>query len=600
MFTKFAFLCLIFSVLTSPLQASKTSKCPGDFHSKECKRKIAYASKLLNHACTISPFASGCTIHRVCEAAASTSDGCKAINSLLSICKEFRHLAPCRALTRSCGSVHGVLHCPGIVDLAVPTTKVAYEAMQKICGSHYMTGCDHCKTSKEFSEAIKDHSYLKDACYDPFGVLSRMCIEMDMIPCDPWVAWCAKPSTKDIPELCDIPTKSVNSVLGLGGCEDGPMTHSRSVQEVRDNMNMSVSTVSTHSDPCVRNPKKKGCESYVYPEESVLTDINTLCGTGRGGMPWMPSCNIWQDCTKRQDHSSYCTPFRVLATICEDMPYMGGCRNYDSLCQSGSQVQECTTQPPIPYAPTTKTTQEAIVKSCSVHTMPQCTQCPRQGKDCPNPMKTMSEMCYSMPSMQFCQLHTSFCSGTHNYFKSFCHLNSGDFLPPMRMYFHTGQRDIILFKDWIPESTTGYALSFLAIVVMGIIVQGMKFVRNMLENNWHRKILAAQEAAQSPTPATYGYILSLGIFSQTSFESIMFRNVIRAVLTGFVVTLDFALMLVAMTFNVGLFIAVVAGLVLGMLLFGHMPERDYIYKKKPLADQSDRQPYGGSIDGCCT
>ncbi len=35
-------------------------------------------------------------------------------------------------------------------------------------------------------------------------------------------------------------------------------------------------------------------------------------------------------------------------------------------------------------------------------------------------------------------------------------------------------------------------------------------------------------------------------------------------------TLEFLLMLVAMTFNVGLFVCVIAGLALGTLLFGHI------------------------------
>ena len=45
------------------------------------------------------------------------------------------------------------------------------------------------------------------------------------------------------------------------------------------------------------------------------------------------------------------------------------------------------------------------------------------------------------------------------------------------------------------------------------------------------------------------------------------RGHVSAVVTA---TLEFMLMLVAMTFNVGLFICVIAGLALGTLLFGHI------------------------------
>lgn len=71
-------------------------------------------------------------------------------------------------------------------------------------------------------------------------------------------------------------------------------------------------------------------------------------------------------------------------------------------------------------------------------------------------------------------------------------------------------------------------------------------------------------------------------------------------LLGVIATLDFALMLVAMTFNVGLFIGVVLGLALGTLVLGQVPERNYVYKKEPLAGQINLQPYGDTTDGCCT
>lgn len=375
---------------------------------------------------------------------------------------------------------------------------------------------------------------------------------------------------------------------------------------------MTRGSTPTQAEPCVQNPKNSTCGNYVYPDDKVRADISSLCGTGRGGMPWMPSCNLWKDCLQRQDYKQYCYPFTVLATICEDMPLMRGCASYKSLCDKGSIVKQCTVHGAIPYAPKTQPTQDAIVKACGVHTMPQCSQCPRPGRECPEPLKTLAEMCHAMPSMMLCQNYTRFCSATHNAFASFCHLNSGDFLPPMRMYFHTGQRDIILFRDWIPESTTGYAFSFLAVVAMGIILQALKMGRTQLENYWHKEIMAAKEATATQTEASTGQGSNTPL-RQTSFIAVAYRNVIRSILTGdymegtegdlllgVIATLDFALMLVAMTFNVGLFIAVVLGLALGTLVLGQVPERNYTYKKEPLAGQINLQPYGDTNDGCCT
>ncbi len=45
-----------------------------------------------------------------------------------------------------------------------------------------------------------------------------------------------------------------------------------------------------------------------------------------------------------------CAPMTLLATLCVDMPSMGGCRTYNALCNAtaGSVVQQCKDFPAIP------------------------------------------------------------------------------------------------------------------------------------------------------------------------------------------------------------------------------------------------------------
>lgn len=50
------------------------------------------------------------------------------------------------------------------------------------------------------------------------------------------------------------------------------------------------------------------------------------------------------------------------------------------------------------------------------------------------------------------------------------------------------------------------------------------------------------------------------------------RNFVRAAFTTLVVFLDYMLMLIVMTFNVGLIVSAVLGFGIGALLFGHMGE----------------------------
>lgn len=57
-------------------------------------------------------------------------------------------------------------------------------------------------------------------------------------------------------------------------------------------------------------------------------------------------------------------------------------------------------------------------------------------------------------------------------------------------------------------------------------------------------------------------------------------------------------MLIAMTFNVGLFLAVITGLALGIFCFGHIVEKDYVF----LSKTDNTAPLLGRVDdaGCCS
>ncbi len=80
-----------------------------------------------------------------------------------------------------------------------------------------------------------------------------------------------------------------------------------------------------------------------------------------------------------------------------------------------------------------------------------------------------------MPGMAECRGHDAFCNAAGAGFEPFCSAAGiSDALPPMRMYFHTGTYDLILFRRWVPTAVWQYALSCLAIVAMGVVVQGVR------------------------------------------------------------------------------------------------------------------------------
>eukprot|EP00210_Caulerpa_lentillifera_P003593 g3428.t1 len=606
--------------LISPLLLT-ASTCPREFNSWRCRRQISRASHLLHEACALTPFASGCSVHRICHEVNSTTDSCQPLHSLVSVCGEYPDLVPCSTLSSACSSIENLLSCDDIIDLDLPSTEESYEAIQQICESHYMTGCDLCQNHGAFNEVIGNYSMFSDDCIDPFGTLSQMCLVMDMTPCDIWENWCSKENSNEIPRLCEAANDRITPSNGHGTNHpmespmnhdhsshdmnnpmESPMNHDHSSHGEDDSMERTVPTEAAlqaaDGSSCVQDPTMESCKGYRYPENSITDDIVALCGTGRGAMPWMSGCSLWRD-----------------STLCEDMPLMTGCRTYESLCTEGSVIEQCTQQGPIPWAPKTMKTQRDIIDACSSHYMPQCGQCPSQGAACAQTLSTMAELCYTMPSMSFCRDYRRFCSATNDAFGSFCDLDSNDYLPPMRMYFHTGQRDIILFREWIPESTTGYVLSFFAVVIMGILVQALKALRTKLEGYWHRRIIAEKKgdcpicvqnrpgqdcdpACQEQCGDKCGQDSTLSN-PTTNPQSIVKRNTIRAILTSVTAIFDFALMLVAMTFNVGLFIAVITGLAIGVFVFGHIPEMDYTKLKNPLADRVAGQPFGENNNGCC-
>eukprot|EP00803_Ostreobium_quekettii_P011359 evm.model.scf_811.5 EVM.evm.TU.scf_811.5 scf_811:29633-36935(-) len=322
--------------------------------------------------------------------------------------------------------------------------------------------------------------------------------------------------------------------------------------------------------PCYGNPSDASCAGFLQADEVTMAGLAGLCSADAVGMPWMIVCSLWNTCKEMGSEAGFCHPFTLLATGCMDMPMMASCEAYNSLCPADSVVEQCSDFPPVPRALTTNQAQMDIIDACLDHGMPSCVQCPRMGAACADPMETTSLMCHRMPFMPICSRFLSFCRATQDYFASYCVPKDNVYMPPMMMYFHTGTFEIILFKEWIPKSDLEFALSFLAIVAAGILSQALKALRLFLEARW--------TAARRDRDARYAPV-HLGPDAASEGEQAPYmtagqasRNGVRAAVSALVTTLDFALMLVAMTFNVALFFAVVSGIATGTFLFGHVPE----------------------------
>ncbi|XP_043065783.1 high affinity copper uptake protein 1 isoform X1 [Drosophila bipectinata] len=148
----------------------------------------------------------------------------------------------------------------------------------------------------------------------------------------------------------------------------------------------------------------------------------------------------------------------------------------------------------------------------------------------------------------------------------------------MPMAFHFGYNETILFSWWHIETVAGLVGSMIAIFVLALLYEGLKYYReylfwktyNLLE---YRPVTGPQRnpeaprlpspAAAAPSPVQYvGEVVHKQPPSMLSFN-----HLLQTLLHVLQVTLSFLLMLIFMTYNVWLCLMVVLGAGVGYFLF---------------------------------
>ena len=123
-------------------------------------------------------------------------------------------------------------------------------------------------------------------------------------------------------------------------------------------------------------------------------------------------------------------------------------------------------------------------------------------------------------------------------------------MPPMGgmmpMSFYAGYHNVtLLFASWVPTSKAGFALSCLAIMLAAACEVMLRKVVMRVE----RRLIRSR-------------------------QSVLRRNAQRAVLTFVQSTLSYAIMLLAMTFDLYIFFSIMVGFALGTLVAGHWNDLD--------------------------
>ncbi|XP_058824257.1 high affinity copper uptake protein 1 isoform X2 [Topomyia yanbarensis] len=150
----------------------------------------------------------------------------------------------------------------------------------------------------------------------------------------------------------------------------------------------------------------------------------------------------------------------------------------------------------------------------------------------------------------------------------------------MSMSFHGGYNETILFEQWKIDSLSGLLWSMLLIFIMAALYEGLKYYREHLF--WktynalqYRPVTVTEKSPRNGTVSNNNETVVNGgggdgddgsRIVQPTMLSIM--HLYQTFLHILQVTLSFLLMLIFMTYNTWLCVAVVLGAALGYFLFG--------------------------------
>ena len=129
----------------------------------------------------------------------------------------------------------------------------------------------------------------------------------------------------------------------------------------------------------------------------------------------------------------------------------------------------------------------------------------------------------------------------------------------MHMTLYWGKNVTLLFDSWKTNSWTSYLLSLIACFIIATFYQYLENVRIRLK-------LFSGEGRTTPVPEIQASLLGLNKVSR--------NKVVESVLFGVNSAIGYLLMLAIMSFNGGVFVAIVVGLTIGYFLFRSQGEEE--------------------------
>ncbi|KAJ1480420.1 Ctr copper transporter family-domain-containing protein, partial [Baffinella frigidus] len=317
------------------------------------------------------------------------------------------------------------------------------------------------------------------------------------------------------------------------------------------------------ASPCWDSPSAEGCEdaNVYYPPIEVLADIVAVCTA----QPKLSGCSVYNACSSSGASGPFCTKWSILADLCSGgaaaTGVATGCRHYTQLCGLGkTSVTQCSDPllRPIQSLVSAAVAAEDVAAMCDAMSMEDCATCTTAL--CPDPLLSLGKLCISMPGMTDCLHWKVMCGGDGaEALTAFCGVTSGETCNPvMQMSFHWGLNDMILFAGWVPCTPGYYVLSLIAVAATAVFAALLKALRAReqqrvsLRASGMIRDAESVEGVQSRSEdisAGAGGGKTLGpLFAS---REVLGENLKGALFVAVTLTLDYLLMLVAMTFNIG-------------------------------------------------
>ena len=224
---------------------------------------------------------------------------------------------------------------------------------------------------------------------------------------------------------------------------------------------------------CFQDPSQPKCTdiSALYTPTMVQQDLDKLCKM----MSAASGCLVRQACqtTPRGATGVPCQPWTTLADICSSkggaaMGGMAGCTHYQQLCDNNSTVVAQCATPATPSLVLSAVAKTSTTEMCTggMGGMNGCQDCTAQ--TCPRPLTSLSEACLSMPGMSECTSSgwSTMCGSSNDGVTTLPQFCNPEFntttdqcnAAGMKMYFHGGIHDMVLFKSWYACNVGQYLL----------------------------------------------------------------------------------------------------------------------------------------------